>query len=141
MGKLMARAAAFVRCEGADGSGHLGWAFDLDSGETYCGSVENPQGLPSCDPADMVFWNQESPAPVALMAARRPAYESLKYVDLAAGNSLDAQSTIAWIATQPYCLFGRNCMDDVYDVLRSYGVPNLPPPVLHWFPNNWFAGF
>ncbi len=56
---------------------------------------------------------------------------------------LQAQPTVAegvahWVSQQAYEAIGRNCMDDVYDVLRSYGVANLPPPATHWEPNYWF---
>jgi len=137
----MPRAAAFVRYDGADGTGHIGWAFDVDAQDTDCGAVEDPAGLPSCDPAQMGFWETTTPTPVALMLHRTPAYDALKYVDTDGGDAALAQSTVAWVATQPYTLFGRNCMDDVYDVLRAFGIRNLPPPVLHWFPNNWFDAF
>jgi hypothetical protein len=135
------RAAAFVRYNGADGMGHVGWAFDFSEDLTDCGGVEDPRGLPSSDPADMGFWTQSTTTPVAVMASHAPVYDALKYVDLAEGDPRGANATVLWVAEQPYTLFGRNCMDDVYDVLRSYGVRNLPPPVLHWFPNNWFAAF
>jgi hypothetical protein len=45
-----------------------------------------------------------------------------------------------WIKTQAYFAIHRNCEDDVYDILRSYGVKHLPPPLLHWFPKGWFHG-
>jgi len=137
----MARAGSFIRYDGADGTGHAGWAFDLDADTTDCGAVEDPLGLPSCDPADMGFWNLETPAPVATMLQHAPPYNALKYFDLDPTH-VDvelAQTTVAWVSQQWYVLIGRNCMDDVYDVLRAFGIPNLPPPVLHWFPNDWFG--
>lgn len=128
-----------VRTSLAAKGGHVGWAFDFSADLTDCGGVEDPRGLPSCDPAEMGFWTQSSATPVSVMASHAPVYDALKYVDVAYGDPRGAYATVLWVAQQPYTLFGRNCMDDVYDVLRSYGMPNLPPPVLHWFPNNWFA--
>jgi hypothetical protein len=132
------RAAAFVRYAGADGAGHLGWAFDAGTA-VDAGSVENPSGLPTAPPPDMGFWSDAAPSPIADMVER--AYNALKYVDLTTADSASAEQTVAWVAQQWYCVFGRNCMDDVYDVLRAYGVPNLPPPVDHWLPNDWFTAF
>jgi hypothetical protein len=135
------KAAAFVRYNGADGMGHVGWAFDMDAAVAGCGGVEDPKGLPSADPLEMGFWVQSAPDPVAVMGSHPPPYDALKVVDIAAGDAQAAHDTVLWVSKQPYALFGRNCMDDVYDVLRAFGVPNLPPPAWHWTPNNWFATF
>jgi hypothetical protein len=130
-----------VRYSGAEGLGHVGWAFDLGGGLADCGAVEDARGMPSADPAQMGFWTEATADPVALMATHDPVYDALKYVDVAVADARAAYATVVWVSEQPYTLFGRNCMDDVYDVLRSFGVPGLPPPVLHWVPNNWFAAF
>ncbi|MCL5258790.1 MAG: hypothetical protein M1314_03500 [Firmicutes bacterium] len=133
------RAAAFVRYGGASGAGHVGWAFDYSIAEVDCGAVENPNGSFSADPADMGYWSHIGSDPMPPMRER--GYDDLKYLDLLSGDVVKAYATVKWIATQPYTLFGRNCMDDVYDVLRSYGVPNLPAPSQDWLPNEWFVRF
>jgi len=43
-----------------------------------------------------------------------------------------------WISRQPYVILGRNCLDDVYDVMRAYGVPKLPTPQHDIIPDRWF---
>ena len=91
----MARAGAFVRYDGADGTGHIGWAFDIDMSSTACGAVEDPLGLPSCDPATTGFWNEETPTPVELMAHHVPPYDALKYIDVDNGDVESAQATLA----------------------------------------------
>lgn len=133
------RAAVFVRYEGAQGAGHIGWGFDYSVAEVDCGAVENPSGKFSCNPADMGYWNKISGNPIPFMVTL--SYDDLKYIELISGDVAKAYATVKWIATQPYALFGRNCMDDVYDVLRSYGVPNLPAPSQNWLPNEWFLQF
>jgi hypothetical protein len=136
-----ARAAVFVRIGGAEGAGHLGWAFDVNDSLTDAGAVENPGGCPVALPGETGFWTSETADPIAAMQDPQHAYDMLKYVDVAAPDLTTTFKTLLWIKQQPYCVFGRNCMDDVYDVLRAYGVPNLPPPVDHWAPNAWFAAF
>ena len=66
------RGAAFVRYAGADGLGHVGWAFDYDAADVNAGSVENPSGAPSSDPADMGYWDVFVPSPIPAMAEKAP---------------------------------------------------------------------
>lgn len=66
------------------------------------------------------------------------AYDAFKLFEVATTTPDHADKTVAWVAQQPYLVIFRNCMDDTYDVLRSYGVPDLPLPFLEITPNNWF---
>ncbi len=131
------RAAVFVRYEGADGLGHVGWGFDIDGASAHCGSVENPLGIPYCPVGSMGFWDAQSNDPVAPMMLRK--YDDAKVIDLGQADPSSAYCRVLWVAQQPYLVCGRNCLDDVYDVLRSYGVPDLPPPSTDWNPNEWFG--
>lgn len=132
----MMRAGAFVRRSGASGLGHVGWTFQYTDG-TYCdGSVENPAGTPVSAPGETGFWSQRVADPDPPMQLR--AYDFFKLFVIDAADSIQADTTVAWIATQPYFVIFRNCMDDTYDVLRSYGVPGLPLPLLEITPNRWF---
>lgn len=131
------RAAAFVRYSGAMGAGHVGWSFDFDADNINGGSVENPGGSPSCDPSDMGYWDVFCYDPIPEMAERH--YDALKYIDITGGDPAAAYQTALWIAQQPYSVVGRNCLDDVYDVLRAYGVKDMPPPSHDWLPNEWFS--
>jgi hypothetical protein len=65
-------------------------------------------------------------------------YDLFKLLDVANPDPGAADGTVAWVATQPYVVVLRNCMDATYDVLRSYGVSGLPLPMLEITPNNWF---
>ena len=133
---LMMRAGAFVRRSGAYGLGHVGWTFQYADG-SYCdGSVENPAGTPISAPGDTGFWSQTVADPDVPMRLR--AYDAFKLFVIDTVSSDQADKTVAWIATQPYLVIFRNCMDDTYDVLRSYGVPDLPLPLLEITPNRWF---
>jgi hypothetical protein len=132
----MMRAAAFVRRSGANGLGHVGWSFQYADG-TYCdGAVENPAGTPISPPGETGFWTQRVADPDVPMRLR--AYDAFKMFTVDSGTPDPADRTVAWIATQPYLVIFRNCMDDTYDVLRSYGIPGLPLPFLEITPNRWF---
>ena len=133
------RAAAFVRYTGAMGAGHLGWGFDFDAANADVGAVENPIGAASCPADKMGYWDEITGAPAHVMQSR--GYDDLKYVHLANGDAVSAYRVAKWVSRQPYALFGRNCMDDAYDVLRAYGVPNLPVPSHEILPNEWFVQF
>ena len=61
------RAVVFVRRSGANGLGHIGWAFEWHNGWFHAGSVENPAGKISAKPPDMGFWAAHTLEPVALM--------------------------------------------------------------------------
>jgi len=132
----MMRAGAFVRRSGAYGLGHVGWTFEYADG-SYCdGSVENPAGTPISAPGDTGFWSQRVTDPDVPMRLRD--YDAFKLFVIDTGASDQADQTVAWIAMQPYLVIFRNCMDDTYDVLRSYGVPDLALPFLEITPNRWF---
>lgn len=132
----MMRAGAFVRRSGAYGLGHVGWTFQYTDG-SYCdGSVENPAGTPISAPGQTGFWSQRVADPDVPMQLR--SYDSFKLFVIDTSDSGQADQTVAWVATQPYLVIFRNCMDDTYDVLRSYGIPGLPLPLLEITPNRWF---
>ncbi|HEY1986187.1 MAG TPA: hypothetical protein VGG85_12295 [Terracidiphilus sp.] len=114
----------------------MGWTFEYGNG-SYCdGSVENQAGTPVSPPGETGFWSETVTDPDAPMKLK--LYDAFKLFELDTGDTDQADKTVAWIATQPYIVVGRNCMDDTYDVLRSFGVPNLPMPMLEITPNHWF---
>ena len=132
----MMRAGAFVRRNGAYGLGHVGWTFQYADG-SYCdGGVENVAGTPISPPGQTGFWTERVVDPDIPMQLR--AYDAFKLFEIEAGTPDQADKTVAWVATQPYLVIFRNCMDDTYDVLRSYGTPGLPLPLLEITPNHWF---
>ena len=133
------RAAAFIRYHSGDGFGHIGWAFDFDLPQASAGSVENHSGHLFTPATKMGFWSEFTGDPVAPM--RQHKYDDLKYVDLPNGDPVLAYRTVLWIKNNGYRAWFRNCEDDVYDVLRAYGVTDLAPPSLIWFPKTWFRRF
>ena len=132
----MMRAGAFVRRSGADGLGHVGWTFQYPDGSFCDGAVENPAGTPMSPPGQTGFWTQTVVDPDPPMKLRD--YDAFKLFEIPTGNPDQADKTVAWIGLQPYLVIFRNCMDDTYDVLRSYGIPDLPLPMVEITPNRWF---
>lgn len=133
------RAAAFIRYQGAHGLGHVGWAFDFNPPHANAGSVENHSGHFFTPAKEMGFWTDIGPDPVAHM--RELGYDDVKYIDIPNGDPILAYRTVLWIQENAYRAWLRNCEDDVYDVLRAFGVDNLTPPSIVWFPNTWFQRF
>jgi len=130
------RAFIFVRRSGAYGIGHVGWAFTEENDIFTAGSVENHGGGLRTLPSEMDFWMLRTRDPIAPMRDRH--YDEFKVIDLEQADPIGAKRVIFWVKQQVYATFGRNCMDDVYDVLRVYGVQQLPVPAQHWEPNHWF---
>ncbi len=133
------RAAAFIRYHSGDGFGHIGWAFDFDPTHANAGSVENHSGQLFTPATKMGFWSEFTSDPVG--PVRQYKYDDLKYVDLPNGDPVLAYRTVLWIKNNGYRAWFRNCEDDAYDVLRAYGVTDLAPPSLIWFPKTWFKRF
>jgi hypothetical protein len=136
----MFNAAVFVRKSGASGFGHVGWAFAIDATTFDDGSVENPPGTPFTPPSEDGFWECEVSAGHFVKPFVPMGYDHYKTLTAPNPDPDAALQTVNWIRTQPYNLFGQNCEDDVYDVLRAFGVPDLPAPTwLDAIPNKWFA--
>ncbi len=130
------KAAAFVRYHSGDGAGHVAWAFEVEGPYAVSGSVENHSGHIFTPATSMGYWDALGTDPVNQMRER--SYDDVKWIDVPNPDPLRAYSTMLWIKTQAYFAIHRNCEDDVYDILRAYGVKKLPVPALHWFPKGWF---
>lgn len=133
---MQAKAVVFLRRSGADGIGHVGWAFDNGDGTFTTGSIENPHHSLYTNPRAMGFWAVRARDPSIPMRERR--YNEFKVIDLHQSNLNNALGVVKWVSRQPYELIGHNCMNATYDVLRAFGVDRLPVPSHHWEPNHWF---
>jgi hypothetical protein len=135
----MMRAAVFVRYHSGEGFGHVGWAFDDGTGCVYAGSVENHSGHIFTPATKMGFWCARAGDPVAEM--RKRGYDDLKWIEIPGGDPQLAYRTMLWIEREAYKVLHRNCEDDVYDVLRAFGIEDLAYPTIVWFPKSWFKRF
>lgn len=133
------RAAVFIRYHSGDGFGHVGWAFDAGGGLVDAGSVENHSGHIFTPATKMGFWNGRFADPVAEM--RKRGYDDLKWIEVENADPVRAYRTALWIKEEAYKALHRNCEDDVYDVLRAYGVKHLSWPTVLWLPKSWFKHF
>jgi hypothetical protein len=135
-------ALAFLRSSGAQGLGHVGWAFRAENGAFNVGAVENPSGLPFALPGHTGFWTDWVADPVAAfrLASSFGTYDHYKLIPVDVAHPREAWETVRWVEAQPYLLSGRNCSDSAYDVLQAYGVRDMAPPKQAWNPNMWFLG-
>jgi hypothetical protein len=133
---MNAIAAIFLRRTGADGLGHAGWAFDCGDGTFCTGSVENPRHSLRTGARQMGFWMLRTADPIAPMRQRH--YTDLKVIEIDQPDADYAWHVAAWASHQHYAVFGHNCMNVAYDILRAYGAAGLPAPAHHWEPNHWF---
>jgi hypothetical protein len=129
------QAMIFVRRSGAFGLGHVGWGFQYSDGSYDECAVENQSGMAVDPPGQNGFWNCQVVDPLADM--RRLNYDGYKTIPVNPAFPNAADDTVAWLSHQWYLALGSNCVDFVYDALRSYGA-DLPWPLLHLFPNDWF---
>jgi uncharacterized membrane protein HdeD (DUF308 family) len=133
-----ARAVVFIRRSGAQGLGHVGWAFEWRTGWFNAGSVENRSSAAFAAPEKMDFWTTHSLRPVATMQDQPPGYDEFKVFHVANPHPKEAWKTVVWISRQPYSVVRRNCSDSAFDVLRSYGVANLIDTAQENVPIRWY---
>lgn len=132
----MNQAIVFLRRHAALGAGHVGWAFADDGDIFNVGAIENPRGTLRTAPAAMGFWNLRTRDPIEPVRERR--YDEFKIIEVEQANPAAARRVVTWVRQKPYDIIGCNCMNATYDVLRAYGVTQLPVPAYHWEPDHWF---
>lgn len=132
------RAVIFVRHSGANGLGHVGWAFEWHNGWFNAGSLENEQGKAFTRPQKMDFWSAHTLDPIAAMQKQHKIYDEYKVFYVTQPHPKDAWRTVVWESQQPYTAVRHNCGDVVYDILRAYGTSGLLDPAEEPVPNDWY---
>lgn len=132
------RAIVFVRHPGANGLGHIGWAFEWNNGWFNAGSVENQAGKPFVKAQDMGFWSVHTLDPIGAMQKQAITYDEYKVYFVTQPRPKDAWKIVIWESRQPYSVLRHNCNDVAYDILRAYGVIELLDPVEGLIPNDWY---
>ena len=132
------RAVIFVRHAGANGLGHVSWAFEWHNGWFNAGSVENDQRKPFAIPQEMGFWSAHTLDPIGAMQKQLGTYNEYKVLYIRQPHPKDAWRTLIWESRQPYTVVRHNCSDVVNDILRAYGVSGLLDPVEEPVPNDWY---
>jgi uncharacterized membrane protein HdeD (DUF308 family) len=132
------RAIVFVRRPGANGLGHIAWAFEWHNGWFNAGSVENATGKPYARPEEMGFWAMHTLNPIAAMQKQSSTYDEYKIFYVSLPHPKEAWRTVVWESRQPYFALRHNCNDAAYDVLRAYGATELLDPAQEHVPNDWY---
>lgn len=133
---MLLRAAVFLRRAGAFGLGHLGWAFENVDGTFWVGSVENPGSQPVTPPESKGAWELRTRDPIGVIS--RFNYDEFKVLWVREPNPEGALKLVYALKAQPFYLFGRNCLNDTYDILKIYGVKGLPDVNLSYTPVSWY---
>ncbi|MFF5172380.1 hypothetical protein ACFY3U_07080 [Micromonospora sp. NPDC000089] len=135
-------AYVFVRPNGANGLGHVGWGYRVTcTGTFYFGSVENPSGSAVVLPGgDNGFWWAQGRQSQMLAEMRSRGYTNYRFARLY-GPIPDPDSATqfaAGSAGRGYQVIGNNCADNAYGVLSRLGVRDLPSLFDYPQPNNWY---
>lgn len=119
-------AHVFLSPESAFGAGHVAWGFwSGQPGREYIyGSYDNDKE----NTRKKLVWAEYGNPRNMTDEFRYSAYDGWKYMYItkAQMNVAAAKKTLAKWLTTPYHLATANCGHMVYDILRAYGVPNLP---------------
>jgi hypothetical protein len=111
--------------------GHVGWAFQLSSGDRdrpdaapfsgiwSAGSVDNPGGISVRAPGRHDFWTAIVDDPRPPMRAH--GYDACKLLPIATAAPDAALRAQMRVAAGPYVIIFANCMNGVYTVLRAFG--------------------
>lgn len=144
-------AYVFLRKDGAPlptgCAGHVGWGFTVQNGsndlDVVAGSTENFSGngdIPAG--GDIGFWwTKFRTEQDMLNEMARRHYDGYKVATVREFNVDAALSTARSKASGGYHWFNNNCLNHVTDILRSYGVDDLPWTQTHPSPNDWFGNF
>jgi hypothetical protein len=131
-------------------AGHVGWGFELPGGNWEFGANEGPKWWP------LVKWDvsktqfNPSGSEAAMLAwFINGNYTRYRCVTVPAFNASAAGQQVSREQNEPYNVPSPDCESQTYNVLRSYGVMNLPNDgvseslpnsVSDSLPNNWFNG-
>lgn len=135
-------------------AGHIGWGYLVGGTSTWVfGSTENPNGdyqidAPNFNGAWSISGSWQQMVDTFTFQTRFPGtfkqpdaahpYSQYKCRTTPTSSVGAANSAATANATAGYTGIGNNCLDATYRILNAYGVPNLPWPSTHWYPNNWY---
>lgn len=160
--KLTNQGAAyiFVKPDQAGTFGHFGWGFLRDDGRYLCGSTENPfdkdqwwraVNIGHGDAQGNGYWSRVCDTEQAMLLAMSRAerggssgYWHYKSTLVMQRNSTAAEAAAEYCRTAGFGGVNRNCLDQGYYVLESYGVDKekvMPWKQTHPAPNEWFKAF
>jgi hypothetical protein len=150
-------ACVFVKPDGAQKFGHVGWGFKVaGTGRWVYGAVENPSGKLYTPPGgDIGAWHAEGSYDRMLSEmstdANYPGNSEYPYSryrctassthDVNAARSMirtvEARGFLVGVDPRTGRLTSRNCLDATYDVLKAYRTKRLTPAPRLSVPNVW----
>lgn len=149
-GSRLGWAYVFMRPNMPYVAGHAGWGFQLPDGRYLAGAVDGTGTNPYISPDDdkTFHWMEEFSTESGMKDKFRlwgSGMEHAQYTHYKKIAVLDPSVSNGRAKAQSYMNSGyrvvmKNCMDETYHVLISYGVASstLPWPSTNWFPNVWF---
>ncbi|MBT2423918.1 hypothetical protein J7F01_20195 [Streptomyces sp. ISL-22] len=150
-------ACVFVKPDGAQRFGHVGWGFQVTGTRTWVyGAVENPSGRLYTPPGgDIGAWHAEGSYARMLSDMSRDAHYPGRSAhpyrryrctpsstsDVAAARrmirTVEARGFLVGVDPKTGELTSRDCLDATYDVLKAYRTRRLTPAAEPAVPNVW----
>jgi hypothetical protein len=117
-------------------AGHVGWGFELPGGNWEFGANEGPAK------ADVSVTRAYTGNEASMLAwfINRGGYTRYRCVTVPAFNASAAEQQVSREQNELYGIPLSDCESQTYNVLKAYGVKNLPNDLLDPVPNNWFNG-
>ena len=117
--------------------GHIGVGYQNSNGNYLCGAVEGKDYQPIITPGyDNGAWIKACQDIEEVKSAfRSRGYNSIKVISVDSPNPENAGSVIQYFVNRGYDLANNNCLTATDEVLRAYGVRDLPNPTT---PNSYY---
>lgn len=150
-------ACVFVKPDGAQRFGHVGWGFQVPGTKTWVyGAIENPSGKLYTPPGgDIGAWHAQGTYARMLSDMSRDAYYPGKSTqpysryrctpspggDVTAARAMirtvEGRGFLVGVDPRTGRLTSRDCLDAAYDVLKAYRTWRLTPAAKLSIPNVW----
>lgn len=125
-----------IRPNDVFGLEHIGVGYQNSNGNYFCGAVEGKNNLNIAPGDDNGAWIKAYQDIEGVKGAfRSRGYSSIKVISVDITNPENAGSVIQNFATRGYNLANNNCLTATDEVLRAYGVRDLPNPTT---PNEYY---
>ncbi|MDH6216490.1 hypothetical protein [Streptomyces pseudovenezuelae] len=150
-------ACVFVKPDGAQKLGHVGWGFRVTGTDQWVyGAVENPTDKLYTPPGgDIGAWHAQGTYARMLSEMSRDAHypgrsthpysryrcTSSSTSDVGAARAMirtvESRGFLVGVDPRTGALTSRDCLDATYDVLRAYRTRHLTPAPKLYVPNVW----
>ena len=141
-------ACVFVKPDGAQKFGHVGWGFRVTGTDTWeYGAVENPSGKLYTPPGgDIGAWHTTGSYARMLDRMSRGEYSRYRCTGSSTSDVGAARAMVRQVERRGFLvgvdprtgeLTSRDCLDATYDVLRAYRTRHLTPAPKLYIPNVW----